>query len=115
MRMANPQALEDENTPADTATVSYERDSERRESVVSAAVPQTGPLTGHPAEVATGTRGFRTVLGNRYFLRLWLSQLISQTIMNAANYGLIVLVANQTKSVTATGAAIVAFSLPAAL
>ncbi|HEX8033964.1 MAG TPA: MFS transporter [Ktedonobacterales bacterium] len=118
--MANPQPLEDENTPTDAADVSYEHDSERREGVASsrlahAAVPQSGPLTDKSAEAAKGTRGFRTVLGNRYFLRLWLAQLISQTIMNAANYGLIVLVANQTKSVTATGAAIVAFSLPAAL
>lgn len=118
--MANPQPLEDDNTPRDAASASYERESERQESGTSsrsarAAVPQSGPLTDRPAEAATGTRGFRTVLGNRYFLRLWLSQLISQTIMNASNYGLIVLVANQTKSVTATGAAIVAFSLPAAL
>ncbi|MGZ6390484.1 MAG: MFS transporter, partial [Ktedonobacterales bacterium] len=118
--MANPQPLEDDNTPGDVANVSHERESERRESVASSrsasvAVSQTGPLTDKPAEAATSARGFRTVLGNRYFLRLWLAQLISQTIMNAANYGLIVLVANQTKSVTATGAAIVAFSLPAAI
>lgn len=60
-------------------------------------------------------RGFRTVLRNRYFLRLWAAQLISQTIMNAANYGLITLVASQTKSVLGTAGAIVAFALPAAL
>ncbi|HEX9413541.1 MAG TPA: MFS transporter, partial [Ktedonobacterales bacterium] len=59
--------------------------------------------------------GFRTVVRNRYFLRLWLAQLISQTIMNAANYGIIILIATQSKSVTATGGAIAAFSLPAAL
>src|SRR5262249_20732211 len=40
---------------------------------------------------------------------------ISQTIMNAANYGLIILVATQTKSVLGTAGAIVAFALPAAL
>lgn len=60
-------------------------------------------------------RGYRTVLRNRYFLRLWMAQLISQTIMNATNYGLIILIATQSRSVTLTGAAIVAFSLPAAL
>jgi MFS family permease len=60
-------------------------------------------------------RGFRTVLRNRLFLRLWLAQLISQTIMNAANYGLIILVAQQTKSNLGSALAIVAFALPAAL
>jgi MFS family permease len=59
--------------------------------------------------------GFRTVMRNRLFLRLWVAQLISQTIMNAANYGMIILIATQSKSVTATGGAIAAFSLPAAL
>jgi MFS family permease len=59
--------------------------------------------------------GFRTVLRNPHFLRLWMAQLISQTIMNAANYGIIILIATQSKSVTATGAAIAIFSLPAAL
>jgi MFS family permease len=60
-------------------------------------------------------KGFRSVLRNRYFLRLWVAQLISQTIMNAANYGMIVLIATQSGSVFATGGAIAAFSLPAAL
>lgn len=59
------------------------------------------------------SRGFATVLRNRYFLRLWMAQLISQTIMNAANYGLIILVTTQVQSFTATSGAIVAFSLPA--
>src|SRR5258708_30065836 len=60
-------------------------------------------------------RGFRTGLRNRYFLRLWVAQLISQTIMNAANYGLITLVAYQTNSVLGPAFPIVAFALPAAL
>ncbi|HEY7832599.1 MAG TPA: MFS transporter [Ktedonobacterales bacterium] len=71
------------------------------------AAQATGPLRAR--------KGFRTVLRNPHFLRLWLAQLISQTIMNAANYGMIVLIATQSGSVTATGGAIVAFSLPAAL
>lgn len=71
---------------------------------------------GRPEPVPSRARkGFRTVMRNPYFLRLWLAQLISQTIMNAANYGMIVLIATQSGSVTATGGAIVAFSLPAAL
>jgi MFS family permease len=62
-----------------------------------------------------GGHGFRSVLRNPLFLRLWLAQLISQTITNAANYGLIVLVAKQTGSNLGSSLAIVAFALPAAL
>ena len=68
-----------------------------------------------PHTPAISSRGFRTVLRNRYFLRLWVAQLVSQTIMNASNYGLIVLVAQQSRSFTATSGAIIAFSLPAAI
>lgn len=85
----------------------------------------TGPLPpvggGQPTDPAlqsapVASRGFRTVLRNRYFLRLWLAQLLSQTIQNAANYGLIILVANRSHtSYFATSLAIVAFALPAAL
>lgn len=67
------------------------------------------PSRGH------STRGFRTVLGNHYFLRLWMAQLLSQTIMNAANYGLVVLIAQRSSSYLATSFAIVAFALPAML
>ncbi len=66
-------------------------------------------------EVVNGGRGFRSVLRNPLFLRLWLAQLISQTINNAANYGLIILVAQQTNSNVGSALAIVAFALPAAL
>jgi MFS family permease len=55
---------------------------------------------------------FRRVLRNRYFLRLWLAQLISLTVLNAANYGVIVLVNNITHSVFMVGVAIIAFTLP---
>ena len=72
------------------------------------AVKDPQPVKGAAAH------GFRTVLGNRFFLRLWLAQVISQTIMNAANYGVIILVTKQVQSFTATGGAIVAFSLPGA-
>jgi MFS family permease len=56
---------------------------------------------------------FRQVLRNRNFLLLWLAQLISQTILNAANFGLIVIVTNVTHSVLAAGLAIIAFTFPA--
>lgn len=59
------------------------------------------------------SRGFASVLRNRYFLRLWMAQLVSQTILNAANYALIILIQTQLHSFTATSGAIVAFSLPA--
>jgi MFS family permease len=86
-----------------------------------ARLPERGRLPDAPIEPAgvaeqPGTRkGYRTLLRNPLFRRLWIAQIISQTINNAANYGMVVLVATQTGSVTATGGAIVAFSLPAAL
>ncbi|HEY7346970.1 MAG TPA: MFS transporter [Ktedonobacterales bacterium] len=59
--------------------------------------------------------GYRSLLRNRFFLQLWLAQLISQTIQNAANYGLLVLIAEVTGSSTLIGLAIISFSLPAVL
>lgn len=67
------------------------------------------PQTSSGSEVAS----FRQVLRNRNFLLLWLAQLISQTILNAANFGLIVIVTNVTHSVLAAGLAIIAFTFPA--
>jgi MFS family permease len=78
-------------------------------SHANGAIAATGPLAKARA------KGFLTLLGNHRFARLWLAQVISQTIMNAANYGMIVLIAKQSLSFTATGLAIVAFSLPTAL
>jgi MFS family permease len=57
--------------------------------------------------------GFRRVLKNRNFLLLWLAQLISLTVLNAANFGIIVLVNDITHSVVMVGLAIIAFTLPA--
>jgi MFS family permease len=68
-----------------------------------------------PHAIVASSRGFRTVLGNHLFLRLWIAQVISQTIMNASNYGLIAFVATQSKSNFATSLSIVAFALPAAI
>jgi MFS family permease len=56
---------------------------------------------------------FRRVLRNRNFVLLWLAQLISLTILNAANFGIIVLVNDLTHSVVMVGLAIIAFTLPA--
>lgn len=79
----------------------------------------TGPLSlsdqhraAHPS-APVASRGFATLLRNKLFLRLWMAQLISQTIMNAANYAMIVLVTKESDSSLATSGAIVAFSLPA--
>ena len=69
--------------------------------------PQVTPPEEKP-EVA----GFRDVLKNRNFLLLWLAQLISLTVLNAANFGVIVLVNDITHSVVMAGLAIIAFTLP---
>ncbi len=83
------------------------------------AAGHTGPLSLSSPQRAVSpsapvvSRGFVSVLRNRLFLRLWMAQLISQTIMNAANYAMIVLVTKESNSALATSGAIVAFSLPA--
>ncbi len=59
------------------------------------------------------TASFRGVLKNRNFVFLWLAQLISLTVLNAANFGIIVLVNDVTHSVVMAGVAIIAFTLPA--
>ncbi len=64
---------------------------------------------------ATQTDGFLTLLKKRNFLRLWLAQLISMTILNASNYALLVLIETITNSTTLVGLAIICFSLPAVL
>src|SRR6202035_5526938 len=66
-----------------------------------------------PSRAAPESASFRRVLKNRNFVLLWLAQLISLTIMNAANFGIIVLVNDTTHSVLLAGLAIIAFTLPA--
>lgn len=56
---------------------------------------------------------FRKVLTNRPFVFLWLAQLLSQIGFNAANYGLITIVTEVTRSTAMVGIAIVCFTLPA--
>ncbi len=66
--------------------------------------------------VATqNSSGFLTLLKKRNFLRLWLAQLISMTILNASNFALLVLIEEVTGSTTLIGLAIICFSLPAFL
>jgi len=65
--------------------------------------------------VAAQSSGFLTLLKKRNFLRLWLAQLISMTILNASNYALLVLIEEVTGSTTLVGLAIICFSLPAFL
>src|SRR5947199_8097736 len=59
--------------------------------------------------------GFLTLLKKKNFLRLWMAQLISMTILNASNYALLVLIEEITGSTTLVGLAIICFSLPAVL
>jgi MFS family permease len=62
---------------------------------------------------ATPNSGYVTLLKKKNFLRLWLAQLISMTILNASNYGLLVLIEEITGSTTLVGLAIICFSAPA--
>ncbi|GCE47000.1 MFS transporter [Thermosporothrix hazakensis] len=59
--------------------------------------------------------GFLPVLRNRNFLYLWLAQIISQMIFNAANYAFLVLINKVSQSTTLVGLAIISFVLPAVL
>jgi MFS family permease len=68
--------------------------------------------------MATATsqgEGFITLLRKKNFLLLWLAQLISMTVFWAANYGLIVLIQEQTSSTTLIGLAIICTGLPAVI
>ena len=61
----------------------------------------------------TRAGSFRSVLKNRSFFLLWLAQLVSQIVFNAANYGVIAKVTAVTHSTLFVGLAIVSFTLPA--
>ncbi|HET8913365.1 MAG TPA: MFS transporter [Ktedonobacteraceae bacterium] len=65
--------------------------------------------------IANPQGGFLTLLKKRNFIRLWLAQLISMTILNASNYALIVLIEEITGSTTLVGLAIICFSIPAVI
>src|SRR5436853_1696879 len=78
---------------------------------MSMITPEARPKPSSPP--STGIASFRQVLKNRNFVLLWLAQLISLTILNAANFGIIVIVNDVTHSVVMAGVAIIAFTLPA--
>ncbi len=59
--------------------------------------------------------GFLTLLKKRNFLRIWLAQLISMTMLNASNYALLILIETATHSTTLVGLAIICFSVPAVI
>jgi MFS family permease len=59
--------------------------------------------------------GYRAVFQNRYFMRLWIAQLISQTTQNAINYALAVLINRQTGSSLLGGLILIIFSIPSVL
>ncbi len=73
----------------------------------------TRPMDLEAEAKQANVASFRLVLKNRYFLLLWSAQLISQIVLNAANFGVIVLVDDVTHSVFMAGLAITAFTLPA--
>ncbi len=85
----------------------------RKDNTLS--MPTTIPEAQHAPSTTsvTDVASFRRVLKNRNFLCLWLAQLISLTILNAANFGIIVLVNDVTHSVVMAGIAIIAFTFPA--
>src|SRR5579864_1462790 len=79
--------------------------TEQRDENTPAATPS--PVEERPVG------SFSRVLKNRSFLLLWLAQLLSLIVFNAANYGVIALVTEVTHSTVMVGLAIVSFTLPA--
>ncbi|HLG79092.1 MAG TPA: hypothetical protein VKX46_21950, partial [Ktedonobacteraceae bacterium] len=65
--------------------------------------------------LAQNREGFLTLLKKRNFLRLWLAQLISMSMLQASNYSVLVLIQNTTNSTTLIGLAVICFSLPAVI
>jgi len=87
--------------------------SSRRRHVKTEQRDENTPAAS-PSLVEDKSAGsFRRVLKNRSFLLLWLAQLLSQIVFNAANYGVIAIVTAVTHSTVMVGLAIVSFTLPA--
>ena len=110
-------SLADQSFPNAAQPATSRANDERagwREGALSTAL-RLSPAATSSVLIPQDQGGYKAVLQNRKFLRLWAAQIISQTNMNAANYGLITLIATETRSLTATAGAIVAFSLPALL
>ena len=78
------------------------------------SIPTQDPEKVDTSEKQSTLASFRPVLNNRNFLLLWVAQLISQIVLNAANFGIILLVDQITNNnVIWAGVAIIAFTLPA--
>ncbi|MDE3089115.1 MAG: MFS transporter [Chloroflexota bacterium] len=60
-------------------------------------------------------RGYTAVLRNRYFLRLWIAQVFSNTALNGSFFLQLILIDQVTGSSAQLAAVILAFSLPAVL
>lgn len=73
----------------------------------------TADQTEAPVQQQNDGPSIRRVLKNRNFLLIWLAQLISLTVLNAANFGFVVIVNDVTHSALMSGLAIIAFTLPA--
>lgn len=75
---------------------------------------QTEPVENQAAtEQQEQAAGFRHVLKNRKFLLLWMAQLVSQTILHAANFGLVMLASEHEGGALMASLAVIAFVLPA--
>jgi Na+/melibiose symporter-like transporter len=77
-------------------------------SVITEQQPDK-PTNSDQPQVAS----IRTVLKNRNFVLLWMAQLISLTILNAANYGLVVLVSARSDGAILANLVVIVFTFPA--
>ena len=76
--------------------------------------PMSSPGYG-TIPLGANVKGFPALLRNHDFLRLWLAQLISMTMLNASNYATLIIINEVTGSATFVGLALLAFSIPAVL
>jgi MFS family permease len=78
------------------------------------SIPTQDPEKAEAPEGQSTLASFKPILKNRNFLFLWIAQLISQIMLNAVNFGIILLVNQIThNNVIWAGVAIIAFTLPA--
>ncbi len=99
-------------TPPWTVVTKFHRDVRWKGSLpMSLPTEQTGEPAEPEQQQAVARIGH--VLKNRRFLLLWMAQLISQTILNAANFGLVALVSARPDGALMASLAVVAFTLPA--
>src|SRR2546421_1212591 len=78
---------------------------------MSISTEQTGKLVEPRQQQKVAS--IQHVLKNRNFLLLWMAQLVSQTILNAANFALVALVSARKDGALMASLAVIAFTLPA--